>query len=61
MHRLHRSDFETETQRLTEGKGVHVVYDGVGKARLIKISTCFVRVVTWCCLVDRVAQYRRLI
>ena len=24
-------DFETETQRLTEGKGVHVVYDGVGK------------------------------
>ena len=26
-----KSDFETETQRLTEGKGVHVVYDGVGK------------------------------
>jgi NADPH2:quinone reductase len=24
-------DFETETKRLTEGKGVHVVYDGVGK------------------------------
>jgi NADPH2:quinone reductase len=24
-------DFETETQRLTDGKGVHVVYDGVGK------------------------------
>ena len=24
-------DFATETQRLTEGKGVHVVYDGVGK------------------------------
>jgi len=24
-------DFETETHRLTEGKGVHVVYDGVGK------------------------------
>jgi NADPH2:quinone reductase len=24
-------DFETETQRLTEGKGVQVVYDGVGK------------------------------
>jgi len=24
-------DFETETLRLTEGKGVHVVYDGVGK------------------------------
>jgi NADPH2:quinone reductase len=25
------ADFETETRRLTEGQGVHVVYDGVGK------------------------------
>jgi len=25
------TDFEVETQRLTDGKGVHVVYDGVGK------------------------------
>lgn len=25
-------DFETETRRLTEGAGVHVVYDGVGKS-----------------------------
>jgi NADPH2:quinone reductase len=25
------ADFETETQRLTDGKGVHVIYDGVGK------------------------------
>jgi NADPH2:quinone reductase len=25
-------DFETETRRLTDGQGVHVVYDGVGKA-----------------------------
>ena len=25
------TDFETETRELTEGKGVHVVYDGVGK------------------------------
>jgi NADPH2:quinone reductase len=25
-------NFETETKRLTDGKGVHVVYDGVGKA-----------------------------
>jgi NADPH2:quinone reductase len=24
-------DFEAETRRLTDGKGVHVVYDGVGK------------------------------
>lgn len=27
-----RQDFEAETKRLTEGKGVHVVYDGVGKS-----------------------------
>jgi NADPH2:quinone reductase len=26
------SDFEVETKRLTGGEGVHVVYDGVGKA-----------------------------
>jgi NADPH2:quinone reductase len=25
------ADFETETRRLTDGKGVHVVFDGVGK------------------------------
>ncbi len=24
-------DFEVETKRLTDGKGVHVIYDGVGK------------------------------
>lgn len=27
-----REDFETQTKKLTDGKGVHVVYDGVGKA-----------------------------
>lgn len=27
-----KQDFEEETKRLTAGKGVHVVYDGVGKA-----------------------------
>jgi NADPH:quinone reductase len=26
-----KQDFEVETKRLTDGKGVHVVYDGVGK------------------------------
>jgi len=26
-----QADFETETRRLTDGEGVHVVYDGVGK------------------------------
>jgi NADPH2:quinone reductase len=29
-------DFETETQRLTDGQGVHVVYDGVGKDTFAK-------------------------
>jgi NADPH2:quinone reductase len=31
-----RQDFEAETKRLTEGKGVHVVYDGVGKTTFEK-------------------------
>lgn len=31
-----KSDFETETKRLTDDKGVHVVYDGVGKATFDK-------------------------
>ena len=30
------SDFETETRQLTDGEGVHVVYDGVGKATFDK-------------------------
>jgi len=30
------ADFETETKRLTDGIGVHVVYDGVGKATFDK-------------------------
>ena len=30
------ADFETETKRLTDDKGVHVVYDGVGKATFDK-------------------------
>lgn len=31
-----QQDFETETKRLTDGKGVHVVYDGVGKSTFEK-------------------------
>lgn len=31
-----KQDFEEETKRLTRGKGVHVVYDGVGKATFEK-------------------------
>lgn len=30
------ADFESETRRLTDGKGVNVVYDGVGKATFEK-------------------------
>src|SRR6266852_289375 len=31
-----RQDFEAETKRVTEGKGVHVIYDGVGKSTFEK-------------------------
>lgn len=31
-----QKDFEVETKRLTENKGVHVVYDGVGKSTFEK-------------------------
>ncbi len=31
-----QADFESETHRLTDDKGVHVVYDGVGKATFDK-------------------------
>jgi NADPH2:quinone reductase len=31
-----QQDFETETKRLTGGKGVHVIYDGVGKTTFDK-------------------------
>ena len=31
-----QQDFETETKRLTDGKGVHVAYDGVGKTTFEK-------------------------
>ena len=31
-----QQDFETETKRLTDGKGVHAVYDGVGQSTFEK-------------------------
>jgi NADPH2:quinone reductase len=31
-----RQDFEAETKRLTDGKGAHVIYDGVGKTTFDK-------------------------
>ncbi|HEY1524654.1 MAG TPA: quinone oxidoreductase [Candidatus Angelobacter sp.] len=31
-----KQDFEAETKRMTDGKGVHVVYDGVGKSTFEK-------------------------
>ena len=34
------SDFEVETKRLTEGKGVDVVYDGVGKTTFEQSLKC---------------------
>ena len=35
-----QQDFEAETKRLTGGKGVEVVYDGVGKATFLKGLNC---------------------
>lgn len=35
-----RTDFAEEIQRLTEGAGVHVVYDSVGEATFEKSLTC---------------------
>jgi len=31
-----KSDFEAETRRLTNGQGVHIVYDSVGKTTFVK-------------------------
>ena len=36
-----RQDFEAETKRLTDGKGVHVIYDGVGKTTFDKDLNLF--------------------
>lgn len=38
--RYTETDFETETLRLTDNKGVHVVYDGVGKTTFRKGLNC---------------------
>ncbi len=35
-----QTDFETEVKRLTAGKGVHVVYDSVGKTTFDKSLNC---------------------
>lgn len=35
-----QQDFEAETKRLTEGKGVHVIYDGVGKTTFDQDLNC---------------------
>src|SRR6266705_3413928 len=35
-----QEDFEAETKRLTDGKGVHVIYDGVGKTTFDKDLNC---------------------
>jgi NADPH2:quinone reductase len=43
-----QKDFETETRRLTDGQGVHAVYDGVGKDTFEKDLKCCGRAVIWC-------------
>src|SRR5215831_4048594 len=37
-----RQDFETETRRITQGKGVQAVYDSVGKSTFEKSLNCLV-------------------
>jgi len=37
-----RQDFESEVKRLTDGKGVRVIYDGVGKTTFDKGLNCLV-------------------
>jgi NADPH2:quinone reductase len=38
--RYTETDFEAEVRRITEGKGVHAVYDGVGKTTFDKSLNC---------------------
>lgn len=38
-----RDDFETETRRITDGKGVDVVYDSVGRTTFDKSLSCLKR------------------
>jgi NADPH2:quinone reductase len=38
-----QTDFETETMRLTDGAGVNVVYDSVGKTTFMKSLNCLKR------------------
>jgi NADPH:quinone reductase len=38
--RYTEQDFVAETKRITDGKGVHVVYDGVGQATFLKGLDC---------------------
>jgi NADPH2:quinone reductase len=38
--RYTETDFEAEVKRITEGKGVHAVYDGVGKTTFDKSLNC---------------------
>lgn len=35
-----KQDFDAETKRLTDGKGVHVIYDGVGKTTFEQDLNC---------------------
>ncbi len=35
-----KQDFDVETKRLTDGKGVHVIYDGVGKTTFDQDLNC---------------------
>ncbi len=44
-----QQDFEIETKRITDGKGVHVVYDGVGKSTFDQDLKSCGHADTWSC------------
>ena len=54
-------DFLPMVRALTDGVGVDVVYDGVGRQRLIAGSTASSRAATWCSSAPLAARCRRSI
>jgi NADPH2:quinone reductase len=52
-------DFEQEVKKLTDGRGVDVVYDSVGRTRSTRASTAFVIADISHCLASRVASCHR--
>jgi len=52
-----RVDFESETKRLTNGKGVDAVYDSVGRDTFSKSLNCLHPVGRWCSSANPAARF----